>query len=307
MTRTVRIIAEGSHATGAGHQVRMGVLARALLARGHAVELWTRALPGSSHSWAWQGMNSTIHSESLPLAEMVITAAEQCDCLVIDHYRVDAVQLAVLKKNTIAVMIDDVPGRDLTGAHLVINQNLGVDAEEYSIPALVGPEFALVRPPFVSIGRQPGNQLLVMIGATDVSALNADIAGLLQKRFPACTIHIVSADYRAVSAGLPYVVHERVDGETLAGLMSHSRAAILAASSTVYEALAVGVPFIAIETVDNQRRMAEGLRRRALAPVLGSSDWRTAADLIDTLPRSLVNRVVDGHGAERIAAKMETL
>jgi UDP-2,4-diacetamido-2,4,6-trideoxy-beta-L-altropyranose hydrolase len=300
----VSILAEGSASIGAGHQVRMGVLAGALAKRGHIVELWTRDLAGSTHGWAWQGMPCKTLAEHASLGDLLRAAVASSEVLVIDHYEINAP--ASMPKSVRVIMIDDVPGRDMSGARLVVNQNLGVEQKEYPVPALVGPEYALVRPPFMSVTHRPMQEFLVMIGATDDLNLNHHLATTIQGQFPGQVVNVVTAnDYKA-AAGSAIVARHRLDGEAMAQLMARCRAAVLAASSSVYEALAVGLPFVAVHTAANQDRIARALDRQQLALVIRPAEWQLVADLIKHLPRS-IPRSVDGKGAERVVKALENL
>jgi UDP-2,4-diacetamido-2,4,6-trideoxy-beta-L-altropyranose hydrolase len=302
----ISILAEGSASIGAGHQVRMGVLAGALAKRGHHVELWARDLLGSTHGWAWQGMPCKTIPAHLAIVDLVAAATANCDILVVDHYGVGVADLARVPKSIHIVLIDDVPGRDVTGASLVVNQNLGVEAKDYPVRALTGPEYALVRDPFCKVTHKPTQEFLVMIGATDDLKLNDHIATTIQGQYPGQVVSVVSANEYKAAAGSAIVARHRLDGEALAQLMSRCRAAVLAASSSVYEAMAVGLPFIAVHTASNQDRVARALDRQQLAPVIRPAEWQLVADLIKRLPRS-IPRSVDGKGAERIAKALENL
>jgi spore coat polysaccharide biosynthesis predicted glycosyltransferase SpsG len=285
---------------GAGHAVRCASLAQAAVAAGHSVRLLGLDAGRQVYAWAWQGLDSDTESTDL-VGWLQRIAAEGPDWVVIDHYRIDDRWLAALPPGTRSLVIDDVPaGRALDRATLVLNQNLGVDGWEYPGPALIGPEYALIRPAFTTQAHVGGDPILVLPGGTDA----ASIAGACARALEGCGEVLVVGNPRdlppwARASGI-------LDSGALAAAMGSAKAGVFAAGSAIWEACTVGLPLVAIQVADNQDRICAGLRERGWAPVLRPNELDRLPALIATLPQRGQPRL-DGAGAERILARMEAL
>ncbi len=307
----VILFADGSPRIGAGHQVRMACLAEELLARGHEALLVAHALPEAPHAWAWRGLPQQL----LPPADRgdaalhALVAARRPAWLVVDCYRIDDAWLAELAQGVRSLLLDDVPGsRSLARADLILNQNLGVESDEYPPGSLVGPDHALVRRPFREVERAPrGGEYLVLAGGTDVGGITAVAIGSILDQDASASVHCCG--------GVPPVDarvrrHVGLDAQELAGHMARCRAGVLAAGSAVYEALSVGLPFVAVQVADNQARILAGLRERGWAPVI---DLRSTGTLAADVGSALAGLPVDGgcrlagDGAARIVTRMEAV
>ncbi len=296
----VGIFADGSPEIGAGHQVRTRALAEAVLAAGHQVCLCCRDLPGSTHGWAWADLPQRVLAPQLSPREAL--ACCPCDMLVVDHYSISGGDLPRRKP---VIVIDDVPGRDLTQATVVLNQNLGVAADAYGAHGRVGPTYALLRAPFraqrwqaSAAGRGP---VLVMLGGTDHRHLSVAIVDHLTAA--GLPVLVIS---REVLPRPGVTVRSGINADELAQALATCRAAVFGAGSAVWEALCVGAPLVAIHTVDNQATIVAGLRAQDLATVLEPS---TIAHVVAAVhaARPPPAGVVDGHGAARMVQLMESL
>jgi spore coat polysaccharide biosynthesis predicted glycosyltransferase SpsG len=301
----VELAADGSPGLGAGHQVRMASLAIALAARGHRILLAARDLPGSPHGWAWRGLPQRLLAPAPPPGEALgrLLAETAPDWCVVDHYDIAPAELRAAAPQVRLLALDDVPGRDLAGADLVLNQNLGVAPDEYPQPALVGPRYCLLRPAFRGGGRvaarAAAGAVLVMLGGTDCLGLG-----------PALARALAASGREALVVGAPSAQEPglRFTGiltaAELAAAMRASRAGVLGAGSAVFEALALGLPFVAVRSAANQDRLAAGLRALAIPVVEAEAAVAAAPSLVAALPAELP-RVVDGQGAERVAQALE--
>lgn len=302
----VVIFADGSARVGAGHQVRMSTLARQLAEAGHGCLLVCVDLPGSSHEWAWRGLPQRVVRDEAELLEVV--TARGPDAVVVDSYAALPDTLSALADLAALVVIDDVPGRDLSAASLVINASPDASAADYPPGARVasGLEYALIRPEFSSgRGADAGGPTLVMLGATDARGL-----------LPAVLDHLLDSTDRhlAVVTGELGAAprehhrlewHHRLPADAVARLMRSASAAVLTASSVCLEAACVGLPFVAVEVVDNQARLAAALRRAGVV-VLAPGRVEELAGALDRakLPADLR---VDGRGAARVVVAIEHL
>lgn len=294
--------ADGSSTLGAGHQVRMAALARALTDAGHEALLVGRDLPGSSHAWAWRGLPQRLLDVEDDLVDVMRAAG--ADAIVIDTCSTPPAALQALADVGLLAVLDDVPGRDLSAAAIVVNPWPGVSAADYDAAqtVLVGPGYALVRPELARArGPTPGGPTLVIMGATDAKGLLPRIVAPLLAGTPGRLAIVLGAE-PTVPPHDRIDRHERLDGEALARLMHACSAGVLSASTVAVEAACVGLPFVAIELADDQARLAAGLRAAGVT-VLTSMDLH---DLPRALDRAAVPRdFVDGLGAARVAAALE--
>lgn len=298
----VGIFADGSATIGAGHQVRTRALAEALIAAGHQVRLCCRDLPGSPHGWAWQGLPLVV----LPADLSPRAALAQCpgDLLVVDHYDIAGEDLPT---DRLVIVIDDVPGRALQQAAIVLNQNLGVPADAYGERGRVGPTYALLRGAFV--GRQwratpaasHSASVLVMLGGTD----HRRLAGTIATHLAAAGLPVLAIS-REVVSGPGIEVSAVMNAEELASALATCRAAVFGAGSAVWEALCVGAPLVAVHTVGNQDCIVAGLRAKNLARVLEPSAVSEVAAAV-LAARPPPPGLVDGLGAARMVTIMEQL
>ncbi len=299
------LFGEGGGRIGAGHQVRLGALARALAASGHEPILAGRALEGSPHTWAWRGLHFRMAAADGSSAEAALEAARSTkpDAIVVDHYDVGRDVLADLAALAPLALIEDIPTARAQQARLAINAAPGVLPSDYpsSVVAL-GPAHALLRAEFASRPPARGPRLLAALGSAKF-----DRAKLLAALLDA-TPHEVDWIGPGMSGRRDRVrVFEHVDAATLASLMAGCRAALLSASSVCFEAASTGLPFVAVETAGNQARLAAGLAALGV-PVLATSDACEARTLERALAVAADHRLkVDGRGAERVAARVAEL
>ena len=295
----VVIFADGDQQLGAGHQVRTRALAEALFAARHTVSMCCRDLPGSTHGWAWAGLPLVL----LPGALSPREALARChgEVVVVDHYGIAGDDLPT---DVPTVVLDDVPGRDLRRAAMVLNQNLGVAADAYGAHGRVGPQYALLRAPFRARRWQATSAtgaVLVMLGGTDHLSLSTTIV----EQLAAAELPVLAIS-REVVARPGVAVRATATADELAEALSTCRAAVFGAGSAVWEALCVGTPLVAIHTVDNQATIVAGLRAQQLATVLTPTTISEVAAAVRAA-RPPAPGVVDGRGAARMVQLMETL
>lgn len=302
----ILIFADGSASVGAGHQVRMSTLARAAVEAGHDCLLACLDLPGSSHGWAWRGLSHVTLGHESELIEL--TTTRRPDAVVIDSYAMLPVTLSALAERAPVVAIDDVPGRDLSAASLIVNASPGASAADYRDAAQVaaGPSYALVRPEFTPRrAAAPDGPTLVMMGATDARGLLPDLLAALLTLTTGSVTVVTGGQVPATRQDGRLEWQQRLTAPELALLMQRCATGVLTASSVCLEAAAVGLPFVAFEVADNQARLAAALRRAGVVVLtperldeLGPSMARAA------VPADLR---VDGRGAARVVAAIERL
>ncbi|RAR56779.1 UDP-2,4-diacetamido-2,4,6-trideoxy-beta-L-altropyranose hydrolase [Onishia taeanensis] len=218
------------------------------------------------------------------------------DWLVVDHYALDARwEAAVLPEQTRLLVIDDLADRAHC-AHLLLDQNLGREAEDYIglVPAecrvLAGPQFALLRPEFAerresSLARRHRHpavkRLLISLGGVDkdnstgqvLDALNAcDLPNDLEITvvMGATAPWLEEVKTRAVE--LPWSTEVVVNVSDMARRMAEADLAIGAAGSTTWERCCLGLPTLMLVLAENQQHIAQSLHNAGAALTLGSID-----------------------------------
>jgi UDP-2,4-diacetamido-2,4,6-trideoxy-beta-L-altropyranose hydrolase len=312
----VLFFADGSTPLGAGHQVRTGVLAHALAARGHSVAMACRTLSGSSDAWAWRGLDVAFGPADLSADEAIRRAVRDhpADVVVVDHYSASRDVLHELAASTRLVLIDDVPGDRFPSGALVVNPapSLGPRDYPHQVPAL-GPAHALIREEFAAAAMAPvpaRSGVLVMPGSGVAEWLGPVIDALLARTTHA--VAVVTGAYRA-SAHDELAArrdrhrdrltwHSGLSATELAALMRRASVGVLSASTVVFEAAAAGLPIVAIVTADNQVHVAHGLRLHRV-PVF---DGAPAEDVVAALDAAAsADFHVDGLGPARVARRIE--
>lgn len=179
--------------------------------------------------------------------------------------------------------------------------------------ALQGFEHALLRREWVAAreeGDLPREHVLLTFGGTDPYGLSGPAAAALGGTGVAVLT--------VVGAGSTAEVPGRVlrDPQDFAGQVRRSRLLVTAFGTTVLEAACVGTPAIAVCTRDDHLRDARGLEPHGLLRVVDGrggvpgATWRevVGAALADHgWQRDVAARgpvLVDGHGAERVAAAL---
>ena len=96
----------------------------------------------------------SVSQEADAMAFLEVVNEFQPDWIIVDHYALDATWLCIVKKSITKILVlDDLGDRDLI-CDLLLDQNLGADAEKYDGRApgnptlLLGPSFALLRREF---------------------------------------------------------------------------------------------------------------------------------------------------------------
>ena len=259
------IYAEGTPARGAGHLIRCRALAQAL-----GATLATRDQTDSLHAWAWAGMTTQVLDADSSDAALAQLAGQE---VIVDQPQTTAVAGTVV--------IEDVPGRALSGARLVVNP-WAEPADYPFLPTCTGPAYTLLRSEFApSAASVRDHRTLVLLGATDHRGLMPTIAADLR----------AAGREPVVPGPVPWTAAE------VAQLMRTCRDGVLSCSGVACEAAACGLPFVAVRTAPDQARLAQLLVEAGV----------TVVDVTDPALATAVPATCagwDGLGAARVAARV---
>lgn len=310
--RTAAFRTAASRSVGFGHLRRCFTLAQELASRG-----WRCAFSLSDEG----GRRLAAH-EGFEVAAALDPSA--FDAMVVDDYAVTAEELAAWHATGVCLaVIDDIADR-LLDCDLVQNGGAGADMLPYRTSPrctlLLGPAHALLRPAFRGLPpRRIGEvrRVLVTLGGSDPQGRTPEVVARVCERLPAVALDVILGPLYsgAVPAGYDAdrVQLHRAPAD-IAGLMCLADLAVTSGGQTTYELAACGVPAVALCAAENQRRnlaalaavptlvLVEGLDR------LGDALAATAADVsLRQRLSSAGQRLVDGHGAGRVALALEQL
>lgn len=308
---------DSSVAMGSGHLMRCLTLASQLRARDCSVSFICRDLSGSvSHLAAGQGFrvyhlpsaesNSTdmpdtpAHADGMEVGwranametlQILRTAEQPIDWLVVDHYALDACWESLMRPLVKRIMvIDDIADRP-HDCDLLLDQNLYQNMEtryDGLVPTyckkLLGPAFALLRPEFTEakkyLRKRDGNvkRILIFFGGSDASKETAKaLDAIMALNRPDIAVDVVVGganpqreQIRQQCATMPNAAFY-CQVENMAELMAHADLAIGAGGSTSWERCFLGLPTITISVANNQITTTEELARQGATIYLGNS------------------------------------
>ncbi len=197
-----------------------------------------------------------------------------------------------------------------------------------SVFVLLRPEFAELRPAALAHREQMTaiRNLLVACGGADPGNLTGAVLRLLATAdLPdGCTIDVVlgaafphRAEIEEIAARLPAQTSVSVAVNDMAERISRADLAIGAGGGNAWERCCLGLPSIIIATAENQLANADALQREKVAIVLRRE--QLSEDFYPALRRALHDRrwyhetvacgsrIVDGHGAEKVAEALTKL
>jgi UDP-2,4-diacetamido-2,4,6-trideoxy-beta-L-altropyranose hydrolase len=288
-TRIV-IRADASAKIGAGHVIRCLTLADVLKQNGAEITFLSQDMP---HALAAQVVEKGHAVLSIADDEGCLSVLMRMkpDWLIVDHYGLGARFERAMRPAAQAILvIDDIADR----AHdcdLLLDQNLGRDAEDYRslVPEgcrlLIGPRYALLRPDFLqfrerSLKRRERGEvrhILISMGGFDSNNVTGDVLRALSAcELPAgASISVVMGrdapwidDVRALIGTLPWPVEVLVGVRDMAQLMAESDLAIGAAGGAAWERAVLGLPALLVILADNQRPGANALAKAGAARLL---------------------------------------
>lgn len=254
---------------------------------------------------------------------------EKVDCLVVDHYALDArwenQMRSVCQK---IVVIDDLADRK-HDCDVLLDQNLGTTETDYSelVPAhcikLIGPKFALLRPEFAewreySLQRRKYPELkhiLISMGGVDKDNMTGKILHQLSLSLlpDESTITVVMGatapwleDIKSLAIKMPIFTKVLVNVENMAELIANCDFVIGAAGATAWERCCLGAPSIILVLAANQKRIAQALVDANLVFFIDEqkiNDFKLTNYLNYSSIKNMIalsSSVVDGLGVSRV-------
>ncbi|WP_153559358.1 UDP-2,4-diacetamido-2,4,6-trideoxy-beta-L-altropyranose hydrolase [Roseimaritima sediminicola] len=336
------IRADASADIGAGHIMRMIALGQAWNQRGGNAIIASQTCPDwlrrrlDEESLGFELLDvQRIGSLQDAAKTGILARALHCVWLVLDGYRFDLAYQRSLRAAVDApiLLVDDYCHESEFSADAILNQNLYATELHYSseIPncdMFLGPSFVLLREEFKNATkrsldqRAPPRRLLVTLGAGDPN----NTTELILK-----SLEIASEDnleIRVIAGGSNTNISSLKDQalrskhqtsvltnvSDMPAQFNWADSVISAAGSTCWEWLHHGRRGAVVIIADNQKLVAKSLAEQNLAINLGDAR-RLEPSTIATKLRDLLaagdaagengKRVIDGHGASRIAAHLD--
>lgn len=333
------IRADGNAQIGAGHLMRCLTIADALPEKKQVYFLCAdnqsaELARSRGYRAAAFGTDYRRPEEELPLWEAGEWTAEgkSRNAILADSYYVTPRYLKTLQRYGRVALLEDL-GRQAFPVDLVVNYNVFAKEGQYrrlyqgsGTEYCLGGNYIPIRPQFtggVYRVRETVENVLITAGGGDAG----NIAGKILDRIynEKINYHLIIGRYNphyqmmksleAQQKGV-YIYHDVSD---MASLMRRCDIAITAAGTTLYELAAVGVPFICFSYAENQEQLAEYVEQTGIACCGGryhEEPYRTLegiANAVCELTGDFQKRnrcylketgLVDGHGAERIAAAL---
>ncbi|MFL2805386.1 MAG: UDP-2,4-diacetamido-2,4,6-trideoxy-beta-L-altropyranose hydrolase [Paracoccaceae bacterium] len=260
------------------------------------------------------------------------------DCLVIDHYAIDARWHDLVRDHCKKLLvIDDLADRTLN-CDILLNQNLGVSTKDYfdkitqGCSLLLGPQFALLKPEFgrwreFSLKRRQSSNLhevLITMGGADEKNKTLKILRSLESSDHAfeCEITVIVGPLYKFNSSLEQFIQssalkvsKMTDINNMAEIMSKSDICIGAAGSSSWERCALGLPTLTFAIAENQTKISSVLDQRDVAIATDMNSLNFYFDSLfhedgkKVLKKLSLNSqdVCDGFGAQRVVQRLDNI
>lgn len=193
-------------------------------------------------------------------------------------------------------------------------------------PARLGPAYAILRPAMRRLRRQSPRltprRILVALGGGPRAALAARLARQIAARHPALVVG-VAGGFLGGARGCRIEGVEGVAPPAFDAALASADLIVTAGGVTLFEACSLGVPAVAVAVVPSQRPTVADVAARGAAIDAGLLSGRPApaacARVVEAVSELLADpagrlrlarngrRLVDGRGAERVAAEIRRL
>ena len=255
-----------------------------------------------------------------------ILKAEKLDWLIVDHYALDEQWQKRLKPCYEKLMVIDDLADKFFDCDVLLNQNLGVQIEDYknkirnNCKLLLGCNYALLRPEFSNLREWALekrkntiaiNNILITMGGNDNENITYDILQQLDGKYNITVVLGGSPVHKDMI--IDYAEGKNikviVDADNIAELMFEADLAIGAGGSTSWERCCLGLPTLLYIAADNQRLIAENLEKMGSVKIVknlgkdlqvivnNSSLWKSMSKNAST--------ICDGLGANKVAKYLQ--
>lgn len=330
------IRADASVSIGTGHVMRCLALAQAWQDTGGVARFAVADLPGTlvprlnSNGFSLLRIAADPGSPEDALALVAQARQLKADWIVVDGDRFGAEFLEPVRNSGLRVLlIDDFSNRERFPADLIVNPNLGADADLYrrrgsNGPVLTGPRYVFLRREFQKPHErqfgEKGSRVLITLGGSDPEGLTPRIAKVLAGCPDLQLTVVAGAGYSSVNAlrqlSAPNL---RVvfDSQNMAELMGNADLAIIAAGGTLWELLSVGCVVLSYARNAVQMRVIQSLAKDGVVVDMGETTRFDPAALASAVKRvvdsrstrermaSLGRALVDGLGAARVVEALQ--
>ncbi len=316
--------ADGNSRIGLGHVVRSLALAQMLegefscvLAIQEPEESLLKQLREVCGEIITLEEQEVTEQEARYLCEQVL---EPADIVVLDGYRFGtAYQHRIKNRGCALVCIDDIHAYPFV-ADAVLNMAGGVAKSKYKTAPytrlLLGPEYALLRPPFLEAARQErelpkdGLRLLLNLGGADPENHTLRLAKELAESKSIHAVEIVVGgayrhleELQAWLRGKEHItLHQNLSAGEMCRLMQRCALAVTSASGVAYEYAAVGGLLYVLQTASNQAGLYHFLTSSGVARKYGELPNINLASIEEALARQVQEqrRCFDGRSDERL-------
>jgi UDP-2,4-diacetamido-2,4,6-trideoxy-beta-L-altropyranose hydrolase len=327
---------------GTGHVMRCLTLANELKQQNHEIVFICRELTGNlilliKYPVLVLPKNDNFQSDGLYLnwlgatqeqdAEQTIKVIpKNTDLLIVDSYALDEIWHKKLIPYTKKIMvIDDLADRQFD-CDVLLNQNLGIQKENYKnkVPnnceLLLGCDYALLRLEFAELREKALEKrgkaktiknILISMGGSDVNNITYDILQNIDNSFNIVVVlgkkspHNKMLENYAINKNIEVVI----DANNMAELILDADLSIGAGGSTSWERCCLGLPTLLYIAADNQRLIAENLEKMGSVKIVknlgkdlqvivnNSSLWKSMSKNAST--------ICDGLGANKVAKYLQ--
>lgn len=315
MNSQVYIRTDGSTEMGLGHLIRCTALGH-MLRGAFDIQFVCREIPDSIKI---DIIREGFLYKLIDKEEAFLQALTGREIVVLDHYGLDSnYQKKIKERGCTLVCIDDLHDKDFY-ADLVINHSPGVDYHDYTAPAstqfALGPDFALLRPPFLSQANRgakskTNESVLICFGGADFNNLTYQTLDTVLEFDELKKIVVVTGAAYKYQKELDVLgsksrkvrIYNNVNAAKMAELISASDIAIVPSSGVLMEALAVGNNIVAGMYVENQKLLYEYFKQ--VDAIYSAADFSTE-HLKSALNECLSSKqskatVIDGESGNRI-------
>lgn len=285
--RRIFFRADGNAQKGLGHVYRSLALAHMLKEQFQCHVLIRTPSSALQAEFARMGIPFTQLDDAISFQEeAALLAADVLSgeaLLVLDGYEFDTAYQRVVRPACLGlVCIDDIHAYPFL-ADVIINPASTVEAGAYVHPPesqlLLGPSYALLRPPFLEAARHPltdqrSGTAFICMGGTDLHNYTLKAIEACEQLTPVHTVYAVLGSayahhdeleaYRQ-SSRLTIEPLQNLDAEAMVHYMQQAAIMICAASTVSYECICAGGALYVVQTYDNQQALYQSLMKAGVA------------------------------------------